>query len=442
MKLRRLFFPLFLLLLAPFNVRAGGPISISPSGVPSTWEMPISVHPESGTCASFSNADMVDKLTTDLSQWEDIPGITLQYDIIPDALGVDVTVDNYTDYLVLTSSDPGLTDGLNPVIFDDNGAITDDVFGHNMKFNVLGFAGPDAFADADYLTISGGQGVFNCRCLAGNAAGDCPGNVVFSEDDLDFTMTHELGHMTGLDHSAVNEDLADNCDVDMVGDCNDVPTMYPISEDPADQISITRDDEVAMLTLYGLAYLESNYVTVTGTVLDADDNPLRCADVQAQTDDPADTISIISGIFAPNVDLNGDALTDGTGECLSNCGDFILRGLDPAKDYTIVVKPLSSRWTSGSGIYPCDPQLTTISETTIGSLPAGSVAAGQTQSLGEIKTTSTEGVGSGGDGDSSGSSSGGCTLRPLQEKGHSLVLFMGFLLFLPLFLTRRFRNDF
>ncbi|MDO8520252.1 MAG: hypothetical protein Q7T11_08845 [Deltaproteobacteria bacterium] len=407
---------------------AGGPISVSPSGTAAKWDSPISLHLETGVCGSFSNADMADSLEVNLAYWEDITGISLGYDIDTDSITVDIDVNNYEDYVVETSSDPGLQDSLNPVIFDDTGEITDAIFGEDQYLSTLGFASADGYSDSALTMIADGQAVFNCRCLAGNGEGDCPycaGNdcdcsenelgqcddctgddcetVLFTTEDLDFTMTHELGHMTGLDHTQVNQALASGCDVDQAGDCDDLTTMYPISVDAADQVTPARDDEVAMLTLYGLSTLQNNFCTVTGTLLDGDGNPLRCADIQAETDDSADTIAVVSGIFASH-DNNIE-------ECLSDCGDFILRGLDPSKNYTITVKPISSQWTGGSGIFPCDPQLSGIEEQEIDSFSAGDCAGGATRALGDVETDSTGGVDDDDDDDDSSSASAGCSLR-------------------------------
>lgn len=386
---------------------AGGPISITSDGEPSTWESPITLHPEGGTCGAFSNSQMIDKLEEALEYWTTISGIDLTINIETGTIDEDVNDGNYTDYYVGYDADgilyvDGLQDNINPVIFDDDGSITDAINGSGSRFGVLGFAGPDGYEDSSLVTIVDGQAFFNCRCLAGSPSGDCPpaGNpVVFTEDDLTFTMTHEIGHMLGVDHSQINQAVIPltasrqfNCDLDVAGDCLGVSLMFPVSVDAGDQLPPIRDDEVAMLTLYGRGGLEDNFVTVTGSLIDADGLPLRCADVQAETDDPTDAIAVVSGIFAENVDLDGDAQTDANGECLENCGDFILRGLDPDKNYTITVRPLDPAWTGGSGIYPCDPQLTTIEEEQIDSFSAGAVAGGSVRNLENVETISTGGV--------------------------------------------------
>ncbi len=388
--LKILFF--FLLIFFPCLAFAGGPFYVTTEGAPVVWDTSnaVSLHPESGLCADFSNGDMLEKITENVAYWEIIDGIELDFDIEEGNIGEDIDSSNYTDYLVDSSDDKGIDDGLNPVMFDDDGEIIVAVFGDGNQFSVLGFAGPDGFSD-DETEYTDGQALFNCLCLAGNENnGDCEDlGVVFSEDDLNFTMTHEIGHMVGFDHTQVNQAMADtiSCDTTAAGDCDDIPVMYPVSVDAADQITPTVDDIVIALTLYGQDGWEDEFCIVSGALTDADGNELRCADVQAVTDDTADTIAVVSGAFAPAEDTDGDGYTDGDGECLSDCGSFTLYGLDPDKSYTITVKPVDSQWTGGSGIGPCSSQNEDIVEEDIATLEG--CTAGAVEELGTIQTEST-----------------------------------------------------
>lgn len=410
------FFLIFVFVTQSF---AGAGYVISTSGAPARWDnsAAIEIHPESGVCGSFSNAQMLTKLATNLAEWSNLDEVDIQFDIVSGEIG-GVDGCNYGDYLAnvtgSTDTTASLSDGLNPILFDDNGDIVASVAGTANRFRVLGFASPAGFT-SDYSEIVDGQAVFNCRCLAGNSNGACTSGsstTTFSEDDLNFTMTHELGHFINLDHTQVNcttssldvtddsvhcqdsdgDDVCDNlCDNASTSDDDDIPAMYPVSENAGEQISPMQDDIVALAGLYPADTFTATYCHVTGTLLDSSGNELRCADVQATTDDPADSVAFVSGAYAVGVDNNGDLDSVDDGECTSGCGDFELH-LTPGKSYTVHVEPINSSFTSGSGISPCaNDQLDTIVSEVIASISA-QCTAGATVNLGNITTDSTGGV--------------------------------------------------
>lgn len=392
---------LILLLLSTAPSFAGGGYIITSSGAPSEWSTSsaISVHPESGTCGSFTNAEMLTKISDNLSYWTDLGEVDFDFNIVVGALG-SVDGDNYGDYLVgVTGSDnaQALNDGYNPILFDNDGDIVAAVAGSTNRFRVLGFANPSGFS-SNYTSIVDGQAVFNCRCLSGNPNGDCTvgaSTITFSEDELNFTMVHEIGHFMNLDHTQVNCTGSDSDNICDDGDTSNddyIPTMYPVSENAAQQISPIQDDISALAGIYPNACFTSSHCLVTGALLDADGNQLRCADVQAIPSDLSKSVAFVSGAYAPAEDSNGNGDTVDPGECVSNCGDFQLY-LDPGVDYTIKVHPINSTFTGGSGISPCaNGQLTTINTETIATVTAAQCTEGATITLGDLTTTSTGGV--------------------------------------------------
>lgn len=386
-------------LLIPLASFAGGGYIITESGAPSEWDnsSSIRIHPESGACGSFTNTQMLTKLDDNLGFWLDLSDVNLDFVVTSGSIG-GVDGCNYGTYLVGVdgASNVGISDGLNPVLFDNDGEIVAAVAGTSNKFRVLGFANPSGFAN-NYAEIVDGQAVFNCRCLPGNTNGACTSGsstIEFTEDELNFTMVHELGHMLNLDHTQVNANLVDGS----ADDDTYIPTMYPVSENAAAQISPMQDDIVALGTIYPSSTFTSTYCRVTGTLLDSSGNRLRCADVQAKTSDNADSVAFVSGAYAPAVDNNDDGDTADSGECTSNCGDFQLY-LTPGKSYTISVKTINSTFTGGSGISPCandqtepcssaDTGESCIEDQDIATVTSSQCTAGGTLALGNIPTLS------------------------------------------------------
>ncbi|MBX7149183.1 hypothetical protein K1X76_08850 [bacterium] len=383
---------------------ANGPIFVNADAELAHWlsGSSISLDMESGDCAGYDNDTMKTRLENAADAWASVTNVDLAFDVTQgnlddsdvDTDGDDIDLSNYSQFYVSRNSITNAQDTLNAVIFDDTGDITDELYSNDLgadaKYMVLGFAAPTFFETADN-TISDGQVFLNCLCYDGNE--QCVNSeneaVDFLDEDLDFTLTHELGHFLGLTHSVVNAELEDDCDADVDGDCDDLPTMYPISVDPADQVTLTRDDEVGILKLYGSDGWDNTLCAAEGNLVDLRGLPLRCVDVQAIATDDSETIEAVSGADVAQEDLGTDNYTDDDGECLGDCGYFKIWGLNPAKTYDIVVKPINTFFTGAKTVLPCGSyQLEGVQEET---LVEGFQcnAAGQTDSIDQAGVTET-----------------------------------------------------
>lgn len=397
----------------PFTVLAGGPLYLTASGTASVWDNTeaISYHPESGSCGPFSNAEMLTKLEDDLAAWTDLTEVNLDFSQVTGEVTLMDSTSYTTFFYTGTSEESDLdktVDLVNPIIFDDDAGITAEVAGEENQYLLLGFASPVGFSDDD-SEITDGQAVINCRCLEGHDSGACllddESTVTYTEDQLDFTIVHEMGHFLNLDHTQVNIDLYDNGDD---SDDSDIPIMFPVIPDTVDVLAARRDDLVALADMYPADEFAATGCVVTGDLLDAEGNELRCADVWAETDDLTDTVSTVSGTFAVTSDDNEDGDTTDSGECTSSCGFFSLF-LETGKDFTLTVKPIESTFVGSSGMGPCrSSQLETIDLEDIATVSSAQCSGGTTLYLGEFTTTSTGGVGettsgAGGGGESSGS---------------------------------------
>lgn len=417
------FLPLAILIfLVSFQVLAGGPLSVSTDGEGSAWDnsAAISYHPESGTCADFSNASMLTKIATDLAAWTGLTEVDLSFSAVTGSLP-EVNGDNYKTYLYIdeTSSSTLLSDEINPVIFDDDAEITAAIAGEGNKYLILGFAGAVGFS-ADKAEVIAGQAVLNCRCLDGHNSGVCLVNgstITVSEEELDFTIIHEMGHFLNLDHSQVNISKYNN-GVDT--DDADLPIMFPVSFETSAGLTPREDDKVSLGSLYPATTFTSTHCLVSGTLLDKDGNELMCADVWAENGDSSDTVSFVSGSVAVATDKNDDGDVVDSGECTSQCGYFEVF-LKPGSDYTVTVKEIDSAFTGGSGVGPClNGQKTTIKEEAIATVSTAQCTGGSTISLGSITTASSGGTSSSGSASSGGGSSIG--LDDLNPVGYWCAL--------------------
>lgn len=342
------------------NLHSAGPIMVVPGEeVAPSWDRVIPLDLESGSCAGYSNAEATNVIENNLDILEDIDGNTLSFQVNRRAIDEDVNSSNFNSILSLNPdtflSEP---DNLTPLVFDDDGEIIRSLFGELADLAVLGVAGPDFI---DGTSIVEGKAIFNCKCLENaNNLDDCvivnnEDNATitfqFTENDFIWTIMHELGHLIGLDHTAVNEELFSDCLANGV-DCERIPLMFPISSSQDIEPGLHRDDEVSILSLYGDATWETDFCTLTGIIADSEGVPSQCIQLELTSFDNRETISSVSGTFVPFEDKDLDGLA-GLGECLDDCGRFIFKGVDPRVSYTLKIKPIPADFVNGSSVGPC-----------------------------------------------------------------------------------------
>ncbi|HLD45104.1 MAG TPA: hypothetical protein VJC18_06680, partial [bacterium] len=300
---------LVLIFLVPASVLAAGPMINygDTSGdtivsMPPVWDnsAPIEYTIESGTCGPFSNDEMVEKYEDILAVWSDIEGVDISFSAVTGEIG-SIDDSNYADYFYygLEGEDVTVaTDGINPVMFDDDGALTDALFGTGGSSSVLGFASVTGLDDD---ALYDGEVVINCKCMEDHPTENCD-EVVFSEEDLSFTITHEMGHFLNMGHSQANYNLmidwaADDFDeaTKPFGD-GDLPIMFPTSSDMTEVIP-QADDVLTLKQLYPSGSLSDDYCKVEGYIVDSEGEYVPCLDVWAVTEDedPAETLTVTTG---------------------------------------------------------------------------------------------------------------------------------------------------
>src|SRR6185503_10156087 len=108
------------------------------------------------------------------------------------SLSIDVDETNFEPFL-----QPTAPDGLSAIVYDEDGAIFDLLFGPDS--GVLGFAGPEWLNTVDG-TIVEGVGFMNGGALLGPNA--------FPVAEMLSVQVHEFGHYQNLAHTVVNGQIA------------------------------------------------------------------------------------------------------------------------------------------------------------------------------------------------------------------------------------------
>jgi len=297
----------------------------------------------------------------------------------------------------------GARKGVTPILFDNDGSMTDAVHGVGASRSILGFAGPRVVDRVDgVLTIIESQAILNGRFIDGIKSN---GDPEVSIDAFKGAIFHELGHLIGLDHTQVNLASANKY---LQGDTSEkeaIPTMFPIFIDGEAQLTPHFDDKVAIASLYPSKDFSDGFCSLKGVVLQQDTVGLQGVNVVAKDlEDPLmQSTSFVSGAY-----YKGSSK-----DCKAHEGNFILKGLIPGRTYTLAIEAISSAFAGGSSIEPCDPpQKGFESKTLPGSFSCSSgaqVIETGTESTTTIVTTkkvSTSSSGSSSDGAS------GCSLIP------------------------------
>ncbi len=421
-------FIIFLCGAFPGAAFAGGPIMVDTdgSGKAVLWQNGVVridlENDDRGTLGKLSNKDAIALVRDLFSGWQNVTldgvsTVQLTLDEHDDLGSVDISnLNNHFTYCpagqTCPTEDPPFVvgsarTGESPIIFDDDGSITDAIQGKGASQSILGFAGPRVVERMNgVLYITEGQAVLNGRFIDGISS---PTNPEVDIEDFKGAIFHEIGHFIGLDHTQVNLGSVVKY---LQGDKSEkaaIATMLPIFVDGVEQDSPYFDDIVTVSSLYPSLAFDRNYCRMDGTVMRADGKtPLQGVNVLAakQADPLGETTSSVSGSF----------YTGTIQDCTAAFGGFSLQGLKPGTSYVLSIEPVSQAFTGGSSLEPCDPPQKGFSATTIQGVfscaGGGEIITAGTQASTIVVTTkgSATAAGSGTTGGGTSPAHGGCSL--------------------------------
>lgn len=290
----------------------GGPLIVN-NGVVAVWSENnrlVSYNLDQGRLGNLSSSQALSLVASAFDAWSKVSTSTLRFSRSSQYLPVDVTSSNYVQTL------NSLADGVNPVIYDNDGEIIDDLMGNNAKDYILGFASVYTSGNSIVMARTFLNGYFISRQKQ-------------TQNDVYNTLVHEIGHICGLDHSQYSREVAFN---DITSDDDVLSVMFPYSMGMAERKSLAPDDLAAISSLYPTTYFTNSTGAISGTVKRGSKALPGVNIIARDISDPVNKIySTVTGTYA------------------SKSGVYTLKGLPPG-DYTILAEAIDSSFTSTSSV--------------------------------------------------------------------------------------------
>jgi hypothetical protein len=377
---------------------AGGPLFVGSNTFGTdakiiTWDpaaMPIKYRVDGGPMSAKSTGQTVidnsagkTRIASMFQTWSSVTTATVSFQ----NAGAILATSGFSDGDVSTAAEFNAVFGScqgaaqSPIVFDAAGGILQQlgVDPHVIGFSTQCKVSSTGFITSDMVLLNGGF-------LNGSG-------LQINNNQFDEAITHELGHLLGLDHSQINLDLLlsfnGTCSVDARAG---LPLMFPIIFCPARVDSglprLSPDDTAWISRLYPSASFATSYATISGTIFFSDgQTPAQGVNVIARQVDNSGTtqneslraaVSVVSGYrFTANP---GQTVTANYLPCAplgtTNCpasgfleanpgSQFGSRNVGVAgtfdisvpagASYTLQVEAVYPGFTGGSSVGPLDP---------------------------------------------------------------------------------------
>jgi len=319
---------------------AGGPFvvdAVNDSGVVQQWQdKTLTWYSEDGDLSNSVNNAMAKQWVTDaINKWvgaslrgaggvtQQTVDVTVKY---AGSVGKNIDVNNYTEY-------NNTSEGPTVIIFDKDGSITGDIAPGNYH-NIPGLS-QILLSDISGTKIVKGIVIFNGLLMD---------EGTLTEDEFKAAIQHELGHLFNLDHTQVNLDIANACDLG--GTCADaqyIPTMFPELKTVRQGTELKIDDKATLSFIYPSSNYQNSFCTIRGEIQDQNGRPLQGVNVIARRVGDGlsltkeDARSMVSGVLYPACHADGH---------------YYLGGIVPGKTYEVIYEPLTSKYSGMSGFEP------------------------------------------------------------------------------------------